>query len=248
MTDREVRLVLGGLLHDIGKVIYRQEKDNRKHSESGYDFLREEVCLPEGSEEMLDCVRYHHAEALEGADANRDALAYIVYMADHIASGADGRRKGFEDTAFRISMPLQSVFNRLNGNREEKYYAPGMLDPDGDINYPTTEKRQFDRSFYSEVKTDLTENLRGLAWTPEHIHSLLGVLERDLSYVPSSGAEGETADISLYDHVKLTAAVSSCILEYLEEQGVQADHRREGGRILSAVQCGGRILNQYFAP
>ena len=35
MTDQEVKLVLGGLLHDIGKVIYRQGDDKRKHSISG---------------------------------------------------------------------------------------------------------------------------------------------------------------------------------------------------------------------
>ena len=31
MTDREIKLVIGGLLHDIGKVIYRQGEDGRKH-------------------------------------------------------------------------------------------------------------------------------------------------------------------------------------------------------------------------
>ena len=43
MTDKEVKLVLGGLLHDIGKVIYRQGDDRRKHSQSGYEFLKEDV-------------------------------------------------------------------------------------------------------------------------------------------------------------------------------------------------------------
>lgn len=45
MTDEETRLVLGGLLHDIGKIIYRQGSDRRKHSQSGYDFLKEEIQL-----------------------------------------------------------------------------------------------------------------------------------------------------------------------------------------------------------
>ena len=46
MTDEETRLVLGGLLHDIGKIIYRQGSDRRKHSQSGYDFLKEEIQNP----------------------------------------------------------------------------------------------------------------------------------------------------------------------------------------------------------
>ena len=38
-----------------------------------------------------------------------------------------------------------------------------------------------------------------------------------LSYVPSSTAKDELADISLYDHVKITAAIASCIYQFLQE-------------------------------
>lgn len=226
MTDREVKLVIGGLLHDIGKVIYRQGDDKRKHSQSGYDFLKEDVSSQECDEEILDCVRYHHAEAVKGAKLDSNALAYIVYIADNIASAADRCQKDLEDTGFDISMPLQSVFNILNGNKEEKYYEPKTLGEKDGINYPTAEKKKFDEAFYTKVKANLTDNLRGLAWTQEYTNSLLEVLEANLSYVPSSTAKNEMADISLYDHMKLTAAISSCILEYLKEQNV-ADYREK---------------------
>ena len=124
MTDREVKLVLGSLLHDIGKVIYRQGDDRRKHSQSGYDFLKNEVHAEECDTDILDCVRYHHADAIKGAKIDNDALAYIVYIADNIASAADRRQNTSEDAGFEISMPLQSVFNILNQNKEEKYYEP----------------------------------------------------------------------------------------------------------------------------
>lgn len=42
MRDQEVKLIVGSLLHDIGKVIYRTG-DGRNHSRSGYDYLREEI-------------------------------------------------------------------------------------------------------------------------------------------------------------------------------------------------------------
>lgn len=224
MTDKEVKLVLGALLHDIGKVIYRQGDDRRKHSQSGYDFLKEDVQAQECDKDILDCVRYHHVDALKGAKLNQDALAYIVYIADNIASAADRRQNDSSDTGFEISMPLQSVFNILNNNQEEKYYEPKTLDPEDGINYPGSEKKKFDRSYYTKVRTNLINNLSGLEWTQEYINSLLEVLEANLSYVPSSTAKNEMADISLYDHLKLTAAVSSCILDYLEEQKI-ADYR-----------------------
>ncbi|MCM1415502.1 MAG: HD domain-containing protein, partial [bacterium] len=90
MTDREVKLVLSSLLHDVGKIIYRQGEDRRKHSQSGYDFLKDEVGLEDA--EVLDGVRYHHADAMRTAKIADDALAYIVYIADNVASAADRRK------------------------------------------------------------------------------------------------------------------------------------------------------------
>ena len=216
MTDKEVRLVLGSLLHDIGKIIYREGSDKRKHSQSGYDYLKEEIQLEE--KDILDSVRYHHADAIKNAKIPPDSLSYIVYIADNIASAADRRKNDSEDMGFEISMPLQSLFNILNQNKEEKYYEPKTLDPKDAINYPTTEKKKFDQHFYAKIKTDLTDNLKALEWSQEYIHSLLEILEADLSYIPSSTAKGEMADISLFDHLKLTAAAASCIMSYLDEQ------------------------------
>ena len=83
MTDRELKLIWGGLLHDVGKVIYRQGDDRRKHSQSGYDYLKEEAHMED--ETVLDCVRYHHADALKDAKITKDALAYIICNIDNIS-------------------------------------------------------------------------------------------------------------------------------------------------------------------
>ena len=65
----------------------------------------------------------------------------------------------------------------------------------------------------------MTDNLKGLQWTEEYINSLMAVMEANLTYIPSSTAKSELADISLYDHVKLTAAIAACIYDYLNEKG-----------------------------
>lgn len=215
MTDEQVKVVIGGLLHDVGKVIYRQGGDRRKHSRSGYDFLKDEAQLCD--ESVLDSVLYHHADLLKNADIAEDSFAYITYIADNIAASADRRSNDSEDTGFEISMPLQSVFNILNGNHQKYYYEPKMLNPEEEINYPGAEKKAFDEHFYGKVKENLLTNLIGIQYDADYINSLLDVLEANLSFVPSSTAKNEMADISLYDHMKLTAAVGSCILEYLQE-------------------------------
>lgn len=222
MTDEHIKLIIGSLLHDVGKVIYRQGDDKRKHSISGYDFLREEAGIED--EQILNCVRYHHADAIRSADISVCDPAYITYIADIIASAADRRKNGAEDTGFEMSAPLESVFNILNGNKEKKVYSPGLLNDDGEINYPKDTVTRFDEHFYTKVKANLIDNLRGIDYKNEYINSLLDIMEANLSYVPSSTSKSELMDISLYDHVKLTAAVASCILYYLEAKGIK-DYR-----------------------
>lgn len=224
MNDNQVQLVLGALLHDIGKVIYRERTDQRKHSQSGYDYLKEEIGITEHS--VLDCVRYHHADAMKHAKIDKQSLAYLVYIADNIASAVDRRSNDGEDVGFDISAPLETVFNILNGNHEKLYYAPRFLNPDEEINYPQIEKKRFDEYAYRDIKRNITDNLKGMEqpWNQDSIHSLLEVLEANLSFVPSSTSKSELADISLYDHLKVTAAVASCLYLYAEANDI-TDYR-----------------------
>ena len=220
MIDRKIKLIIGSLLHDIGKVIYRDGSDRRNHSVSGYDFLKE-ILKKEGleeDEEILNCVRYHHLEPLKEANLEDNDLAYIVYLADNIAAFADRREKeNIEKKGFDLKVPLQSVFNILNGNHQNFYYAPVDINDNAKINYPSAEKKEFSKEFYIKIRQRMTENLREMEWSELYLNSLLEVMEANLSYIPSSTSNKELSDISLYDHVKLTAAIASCIYDYLNE-------------------------------
>ena len=224
MKDQKAKTIVASLIHDIGKVIYRQGGDRRNHSISGYDYLKEETTLDD--KEVLDCVRYHHAYLLKNACIDEKSLAYVVYIADNIAAFADRREKEkTEEKGFELSTPLQSVFNILNGNHQEYYYPPMTMKEEYGVPYPSEEKRAFSQSFYEEVKAGITDALKGINWNAEYVNSLISTMEAYLSYVPSSTAKSELADISLFDHVKFTAAVASCIYDYLEER--KWSYRRE---------------------
>ena len=88
LKDRQIKLVVGSLLHDIGKVVYRSG-DGRNHSASGYDFLKNQAKIEDT--EILNCVRYHHGKYLSSADIVPDDLAYITYYADNVAAFTDRR-------------------------------------------------------------------------------------------------------------------------------------------------------------
>lgn len=54
MNEKETKLIIAAILHDIGKVIYREGNDVRKHSISGYDYLKETGIT---DKEILDAVK-----------------------------------------------------------------------------------------------------------------------------------------------------------------------------------------------
>ena len=78
MNEKELKITMSSLLHDIGKVIYREGGDVRRHSLSGYDYLKDEAGITD--KDILVGVKYHHAQNLKSASLDNDSVAYIVYM------------------------------------------------------------------------------------------------------------------------------------------------------------------------
>ena len=75
MNDKQIRLAVGSMLHDIGKIVYRSG-DGRNHSQSGYDYLGNQAGVSD--QEILDCVRYHHGYFLKHSGVRNDSLAYLT--------------------------------------------------------------------------------------------------------------------------------------------------------------------------
>ena len=86
------------------------------------------------------------------------------------------------------------------------------------MNFPQDERRCIDSSYYSTAKTQLLDCLGKIDFSKpdkRDITLLLETLETLFTYVPASSASESSADISLFEHLKMTCAVSSCILNYL---------------------------------
>lgn len=224
MTDRGIKLAVGCLLHDFGKLLYRYN-DGRNHSISGYDYLKEKSLLKD-YEDVLECIKYHHGALLSKSNVKNDALCYITYIADNIAAATDRRENDSAEGGFVRDIPSETVFNILNGNKEKMEYNSGVLSNKSGINYPTGNCRKFDEEFYGRIVEGITDSLKGISMTDEYINSLLQLLEANLTFVPSSTQTGELRDISLYDHLKMTAAIGLCIEKYLEDNLV-TDYRTE---------------------
>lgn len=219
MNDKQIKVALGSLLHDVGKIVYRAGVQ-KNHSESGYDFLKDEISINDG--DILDTVLYHHSQLLEKAEIHDNSIAYITYIADNIASASDRREAIDGKGGFSRNAPLESIFNLLNDNNKKLYYKPQTLEND-DINYPQEERLCFDSDFYKRVKSKLCDILKTIDFenlSSKYINSVLEIMEGLLTYIPSSTSNKEVADISLFDHSKITSALSSCIYEYLKENNI----------------------------
>ena len=218
MNDRKIRLVAGSLLHDVGKILYRYN-DQRNHSMSGYDFLRENGLADD--KEVLNCVKYHHSAMLRNADVADDDNCYITYIADNIASFSDRRKNETGESGFVRDISYESIFNILNGNKQKLSYNPSyVIDTANDtVNYPTDKKIKYSEEFYSNVTVAIKNVLKG-KYLDGYINSLLDSLEAYTSFIPSSTQTGELRDISLFSHLKLTAAVSACIYDYVNDNGI----------------------------
>lgn len=218
MDERMIKVTVGALLHDIGKVVFRAGESSERHAISGRDFLRDRAGIKD--KDILDCARYHHVGDMGSGKLKADAPAYAVYMADNMAAAADRREGGEADKmVFDKGVPLAPVFNLLKGNEGRMHYSPLHTNVEAHINYPQEEEKKFESSYYKLVLDRIGDNLKGLEWTESYLASLLEVLEANLSFVPSSTNKKEIPDISLFDHMKLTAAFAAALEAYMRAAG-----------------------------
>lgn len=219
MKRRSATVIIGALLHDVGKLAHRAGEPGT-HSESGARLLRPIV----QDADILNCIAYHHESALRKAALSADSPAYIVNLADNISAAADRRAEEKEARGgFDRDLALESIFNHINGGC-------------GDARLPARsveERLQYPQSGvcnaaddYREILRNVLDGLKKIDLQPEWINSLLALLEAWMANVPSSTAIGERADISLFDHSRIAAAVAACISEYMEAEG-RGDLRRE---------------------
>lgn len=212
----------GSLLHDIGKAVQRAENVRKKHQIVGADLLEKF----DANREITRSLRYHHINYMSSS-LPKDSLSYITYIADNIASGTDRRSENDENgRKWNSKTPLQDIFNRFGNEPSKRYIAPSELRPNVvDKILPSKVMHDYTPGEYSRGVSYFEEGLSAIEFTEEYAPSVLNLVEATMSFMPSSTNMLEVADISLYDHMKLTAAYACSILQYAEEKGI-ADYEK----------------------
>jgi CRISPR-associated protein Csm1 len=221
MDDKVLNAALAGLLHDIGKFSQRagegftetwsdqtQRDFGYQHALGSYDFVRTRV--PEAWRAALSGVAYHHRP--------KTRQDFWIQAADWLSSA---EREEDEDTHIPY---LQTVFSRvsLNGQLAPTRYWPlarlryverslfptAGETPEWKENYRAQYKQLWDEFMH---ECDQRGLMSGTKLSPAaYLENLLAVLQEFTWSVPSAYWKS-VPDVSLYDHLRTTAAIATCL-------------------------------------
>lgn len=234
-------VVLAAFLHDIGKFFGRakaQVLGKARHPKlsanfvSAFSWLFQQVA---DAELLRTLVMKHHEDARSFPeellvqsiqDPHVRALATLVSRADNLSSMERGRRsEQYQD--YRTT-PLFSVLERVNRSNDEGlklrfHLQPLVADerifPRDFISYNAGEVNSLLKQFGAEFR-QVFSSTAGRQWTSfdrlaAHINN---VIYKYTWSVPSNTQEA-VPDISLFDHLRTTAAIAACLYQYHSTTG-----------------------------
>jgi CRISPR-associated protein Csm1 len=224
------QVILGALLHDIGKFAQRA---GVRLSEA--DKAIESSCCP------LYHGRYTHRHVLHSGKFFRETWgslfltaelmalfhhrpdtctqkksAMMVALADRLSSGERQAREDDEEVGNPRDNRLLSIFNNLASDiktSEPRYFPLKPLNNDLAQHFPEMSKSLGKEESYDGLWSSFLEEAGFLR--PDDFHSvflrqLLFLLEKYTLFVPSA-AYRERPDLSLFHHSKSTAAIVTCL-------------------------------------
>lgn len=249
LNERRYLLALGGLLHDIGKFALRagegggrlwndeaQRDFGYKHAELGANFWRDYVPTPWNEGEAYRGAVLHHRP--EGP------AALAVAAADRLSAGEREKAEGAEPPY------LRPILTRVATEAPGEWYTP--LEPlkmDESAIFPregAPAGQPLDQ--YKALWDDFTGRVKALkeAFSQEgadlaaYLVSLQHLLLRYTWCIPSA-AYHAVPDVSLYDHLRMTAALAACLAEEDEEALQALAHSPETSGRQVALLIGGDI-------
>lgn len=216
---------LAALLHDIGKFYQRtgakiQNKDNEQFTKNnGYWHA---AFTAEFIDEYLD----QKFIALRTASADHHvAVDGIVKNADFYASGHDRRSEESyqqeETSSNYITDRMYSIFYVLFDikNNEPSYinlssqsnYFPSIQKEFAnlDINSAKEKSKALYKKLFDEMTTKI-KNIKASSYQELH-HYLYPIIKEYTTTIPSSTYNVDVPTVSLFDHLKLTAAITNCL-------------------------------------
>ena len=205
-------LSLAALLHDIGKFRQRATERYTKHQEHSYEFVNNDFAdffAPCG-EIFKNAIRNHHTHG-------HNLTEKQVILADRLS--VTEREDEERETEDFVASPLASIMSRLKCAEKEHRYKLSALNFERDTVIPS-EDADVNQTIYKKLWVDFTNELRNVTenktYEPAHYQTIVALLHKYTSRIPAATPweykdEKTIPDISLYDHLRTTAAIAACI-------------------------------------
>ena len=206
------RLQLAALLHDIGKFRQRTTATSpcRPHEEHGWEFVTEDFggFFHSCGDDLGDAILHHHNPARQ-----RKEIEKQVTLADRLS--ARERETEQRDQEKPSHAALVSIMSRLHipgkPQPSELRYDLNPLDICRETIFPT-EVGSIDPNRYKELWDQFTQELQRLAGERDYqaadYQTLVALLHKYTARMPS---DTMGPDVSLYDHLRTTAAIAACV-------------------------------------
>ena len=220
-------LHLAALLHDIGKFRQRATERHKKHQEHSYEFVNEdfaEFFAPCG-DAFKNAIRHHH----NNSDQLEHLIEKQVILADRL-SATERENEEREGEDFVVSA-LVSPLSRLEGAAKEYRYELTSLDLKDRNTVIPSESVDVNQDTYKALWVAFTCAFRKATadkhYTPAFYQTIVALLHKYTARMPSAtpwekDGKKTVPDISLYDHLRTTAAIAACIGQELSEDEVNA--------------------------
>jgi len=215
-------LILGALLHDIGKFVQRAQDNPRSqdHCHWGEEWFQDNL-----SEKLTGIFSEDNKETIRSAIANHHTYERYISLADAISAGMDRIEIELKDEEEKdpFTKRLVSIFSRIsisNKDKKCKYHKLTFL---GKNNLLDTFPIDNDKCSYQEYRKLLTafnEEINKLDFSklspPQLVDWMYFLLLKYTWCIPSAAYRHEP-DVSLFDHLKTTAAIAICLYDYHKE-------------------------------
>lgn len=241
----EVELLsLAALLHDIGKFRMRRPRQQGQHQEHSYLFVVEDFkdFFSPCDDILANAILHHHPDRNPGCRPHE--LEHLLEKQVILADRFSARERDAEDrpSEHYTRSPLVSILSRLEGakNGEFRHALRALRFDESETIIPskTVEVNQDEYgtlwdAFLKEF-CKATKATPGKVYTSAIYQTCVALLHKYTSRIPSAtstgpGDERTVPDISLYDHLRTTAAIAACVGREFSEVDVDAHLRKHKG-------------------
>ncbi len=229
-------LLLAAVVHDIGK-FWQGTGEKGTHQELGVKFVR--MHFPEQWQGAAGLISLHHDAGKIASEGYE--LLKILMISDWLSAGEREDREE-DKTGKRINEPLISIFSEIDigkGIPAEKLRFPlKKLALDEETIFPKEMEGKLDLKEDYKILWDEfvyeVEALKDITDSNKYFNKLYFISQKYMWGVPSAVYKDEP-DISLFDHLKTTSAISACLYKFHEASdhwGIDSIEDRQTSKFL----------------